>query len=272
MPKSLKDSDGSLHSAKPGSHFTETPPKILTFDIETTPIIAYSWGPKWETNLIEVIEWSKILSFSAKWLDGKQTTKGWPDYKSYKIGEKNDEEIVKEIWEFLNESDIIITQNGVDFDIKVANSRFIFYGLNPPSPYKVIDTKREAKKYLRLPSNSLDDIGSYFGLGRKEQHEGFPLWTACMAGDKGAWRKMLSYNRNDVILTEKLYLKLRPWLKTHPNISSLVFDHTCPKCGSASLESRGYYRSNTALYHKYLCKKCGGWSRGVAQGGQKASM
>lgn len=272
MPRFQKDSDGSLLSANPDNYFTETPPKILTFDIETTPIIAYSWGPKWEANLIEVIEESKILSFSAKWLGGEHVTKGWINYKGYRNGLKDDRAIVKDIWELLDKSDIIITQNGIDFDLRTVNSRFIYHGLNPPSPYKVIDTKREAKKYLRLPSNSLDDIGAYFGLGRKQEHEGFPLWKKCMEGDRKAWKKMLSYNRNDVLLTEKLYLKLRPWLKTHPNISSLVFDQTCPKCGSASLQSRGYHRTHVALYHSYQCQKCGGWSRSVAQGGQKASM
>ena len=146
------------------------------------------------------MEEGQILSFSAKWLGGKHITKGWPDYKGYKKGVKNDKEIVKDLWKLLDEAEIVIVQNGRAFDVKYVNSRFLFHGLTPPSPYKVVDTKTEAKRYLRLPSYSLDSMCEYFGIGKKQEHEGFPLWTKCMAGDEKAWKRMLSYNKNDDIL------------------------------------------------------------------------
>jgi len=235
-------------------------PKILLLDLETTPIEAYTWGPKWENNLIEVIRQSMILSYSAKWLDGKHITKGWPDYDSYKIGQLNDKAIVDDLWHLIDEADFIVAQNGRDFDVKVMNARFIFHKLPPPSPYKVIDPKLEAKKYLRLPSYSLNDICDYYGIGRKMEHEGFPLWKACMSGDKKAWKRMLAYNKKDVVLMEELYLMLRPWMKTHPN-RSVHEGMVCPKCGSIHIHSRGVARSQTAVYNRYQCQDCGGWCR-----------
>jgi DNA polymerase III epsilon subunit-like protein len=238
-------------------------PKIMIFDIESTPLEAYAWGPKWDTSLIEVTEQSRILSYSAKWLDGKHITKGWPDYKGYKKGVLDDEAITKDIWKLFNESDIIVAQNGKDFDIRVCNARFIKHGLTPPKPYKVVDPKREAKKYLRLPSNSLDDICDYFGIGRKMEHEGFPLWKKCMAGDKKAWDRMLKYNKHDVELTEELYLKLRPWMSNHPNYGIYIKseDLCCPVCGSTRLSWEGWHRTKTARYHSASCKNCGSWFR-----------
>lgn len=236
-------------------------PKILIFDIETTPLEAFAWGPKWETNLIEVTEQSRILSYSARWLNGKHITKGWPHYKGYKKGSKDDKSIVKDIWNLFDEADIIVTQNGKSFDIKVMNTRFLFHGLTPPSPAKIVDTKTEAKKYLRMPSYGLDDMCDYFGLGRKQEHEGFPLWKKCMAGDNAAWNRMLKYNKNDVLLTEKIYRLLLPFMVNHPNISVFNGQETCPKCGSSKLQSRGYAVTITQRYKRGQCLDCGGWFR-----------
>lgn len=241
---------------------TDTKPKILFIDLETTPIEAYTWGPKWETNLIEFTEHSRILSYSAKWLDGVHITKGWLDYKGYKPGALDDKAIVMDLWSLLDKADIVVAQNGNSFDLKIMNARFAFHKLTPPSPYKSLDTKLEARKYLRLPSNSLDDICDYFGIGRKLHHEGFPLWKACMAGDKAAWGRMKKYNKWDVVLLEKVYLLLLPWMKNHPNVGMYIGKLVCPKCGSGKMQSRGVSVNQTTSYKRVQCQDCGGWSRG----------
>ena len=235
--------------------------KIIFIDLETSPLIAYSWGPKFETNLIKVIEQSKILSYSAKWFEGKHETKGLPDYKGYTAGVVDDSKIINDIWELLNEADIVVAQNGKSFDIKVMNTRFLANGLGVPAPYKVVDPKTEVKRYLRLPSNSLDDICDYYGIGRKMGHEGFGLWLKCIAGDPCAWKRMKAYNRHDVVLMEKLYLLVRPFMKTHPNMGILTEKTCCPKCGSSQLIKKGFYCNQTTTYQRVKCTKCGGWSR-----------
>lgn len=234
-------------------------PKILAIDIETTPLEAYSWGPKWETSLIEVTEYTKILSFSAKWVDGKQVTKGWLDYKKCSI--HNDKPIVEEIWKLLDEADIITGHNVRQFDVKIMNSRFLYHGMTPPSPYRIVDTKTEAKKYIRMPSYKLDDLCDYFKIGRKVHHEGFPLWVACMAKDKKATAKMLEYNRTDTLLQEQLYLKLRPFMRNHPNFGMYTDKVVCPNCGSGKVQSRGNYtlKNNTTEYKRAQCQGCGAW-------------
>lgn len=236
-------------------------PKILFIDIETSPIVAYTWGPKWETNIIEFIEQSQILCFSAKWFNGPQRTKGLIDYKGYKKNILDDKEIVQDIHSLLDEADIVVTQNGISFDHKVINARLIKHGFMPPSPYKMVDTKVEAKRYLKLPSYGLDDMGEYFDLGRKLSHEGFNLWQKCMAGDKKAWNLMKKYNAQDVLLTEKLYLKIRPFMRSHPNFSVYNDKNACPKCGSNKVQARGYAVNSTMMYQRAQCMSCGGWFR-----------
>lgn len=236
-------------------------PKILVVDIETSPIIAYTWGPKWETNIIESIQESQILSFCAKWLNGKTIVKAITDYRGYKKGELDDSKLMADLHKLFDDADVVVTQNGNKFDIKVINSRFLKHGFQPPSPYKMVDTMLEAKKYLRLPSYSLDDMCEYFGIGRKIKHEGFGLWKKCMEGNRSAWRKMKEYNKHDVILTEEFYLKLRPFMRTHPNFSTFSDQHSCPKCNSTNVQSRGYARNSTTAYKRAQCQDCGGWFR-----------
>lgn len=240
---------------------TTTEPKILFIDIETSSQKGYFWGSKWETNIIEIIEDAQIICFSAKWLGGQHTTKGLLDYRGYKKGVVDDENIVTDIHDLLDEADIVVTQNGISFDNKVINARFIKHGLPPPSPYKMIDTKVEAKRYLRLPSYSLDDMCKYFGIGKKMAHEGFELWKDCIAGSKTAWANMKKYNAKDVQLTETLYKKLRPFMKTHPNFSVYSDKNNCPKCGSSNVHARGYTANSSTMFQRAQCNACGGWFR-----------
>ena len=69
---------------------------IFLLDIETQPLVIYSWGV-YEENAIEVKEQWQLLSFSAKWLGGKQITKGLCDYKGYRPG-GNDKKLRKKMW------------------------------------------------------------------------------------------------------------------------------------------------------------------------------
>jgi len=240
----------------------ETEPKILILDIETSPIIAYTWGPKWETNIIDFLEQTQIMSYSVKWLGGKQTTKCLRDFPGYKKGKVNDYELVKSIHDLLDEADIVVTQNGIAFDHKIINARFIRHEINPPSPYKMIDTLNESKRYLRLPSYNLDDMSKYFCIGEKLHHEGFDLWKKCIEGDDKAWMLMKKYNAKDVSLTEEIYLKLRPFIKSHPNINCFYRDEVCPKCGSKNCQKRGFSLTSTGKYQRYQCNNCGGWFSG----------
>lgn len=232
----------------------------VLFDIETTPLLSWNWG-KYDQNAIAIKEHSHLLSFSAKKLGGKQITKGLIDYKGYRKDLNDDFRLTSEIWAIFNEADIIIAHNGRAFDTKKVNARFSFHHLPPPSPYKVVDTKEMAKRSFNFTSNSLNDIADYLGIGRKLETGGFELWKECMAGNGRAWREMKTYNAYDVILLEKVYLRLLPFMQSHPNLSSIVEGLVCPKCGSGNLQSRGEARTISQVYGRFQCLNCGGWGR-----------
>jgi len=227
--------------------------KVLLFDIETSPHLSYTWG-KWEQNVIEFKEYGDLLCYSYKWLGQDKVT-------AVGLNTKTKRELIHSLYCLFNEADIIIAHNGNSFDIKMANQYFIRAGFNPPHTYKTIDTKKLAKEKFRFVSNKLDDLGDYLGLGRKIQTGGFELWKGCMENKRESWKKMLEYNKQDVVLLERVYLKLRPWC-THPNMNLKRGVNKCPVCQSNHLQSRGYRMTVSGKYTRYQCQDCGRWCQG----------
>lgn len=173
-------------------------PKILLYDIETSPNIGAYFNPYADkgSNIVWIERHWHLLSFAYKWLgESKTYVHALPDYKkTYKANPHDDSELVKELWGLMDMSHIVIAHNGIAFDTKKSNARFIYHSLPPPTPYKEIDTKLVAKRYFKFDSNRLDSLGDYLGVGRKLRHTGAELWRECLNGDEKAWSLMKKYN------------------------------------------------------------------------------
>jgi hypothetical protein len=237
--------------------------KILFVDLETAPSLGYVWG-KWEQNVIEFEKDWYVLSAAYKWAGEKQVhVFGLNDFPEYQKDKENDKALMEALWEVLNQADIVIGHNLDNFDVKKANARFISHGMPPPSPYKTLDTLKLARSVFKFDSNKLDELGKYLGVGRKLVHTGFNLWKQCMAGDPQAWKLMKKYNAQDVILLEQVYNLMRPWAKSHPNVNQGEFQ-SCPKCGSAKVQRRGFIYTLLRKKQRYQCIACTGWYSGPA--------
>lgn len=227
--------------------------RILVIDIETSPLLSFNWGT-WEQNAVAVKDDWQILSFAAKWVgESKVTVLGQ--------NTKTEKELVKAMWTLLDEAEVAVAHNGNRFDFKKINSKCLKYGMRPPCPYKTIDTLKVVKRYFALNSNRLNDVGKFLEVGEKMKHQGIQLWLDCMNKDKKAWRKMLAYNKQDILLLEKVYLILRPWITNHPNASHYGDAGVCPKCGSKHSQSRGLMWVGGTQQRRFMCVSCGGWYR-----------
>ena len=163
----------------------------------------------------------------------------------------------------LEDADAVVHYNGNKFDMPTLNKEFLIHKMTPPPPIKQIDLLRVVKSQFRFPSNKLDYVAQRLGLGKKNHHEGHTLWIKCMAGDKKAWQIMKDYNIQDVILLEKLYKKLLPWIKQPINLSLMKKDRNgfvCPTCSKPNLLSKGFRYTTTGAYQRYQCKACGAYS------------
>jgi hypothetical protein len=164
---------------------------------------------------------------------------------------------MEDIWDLLHRAEVIVAHNGKAFDTKLINARFTYHNMKPPSPYRVVDTLKEARSIARYDSNRLNDLGKYLKIGEKMRTGGADLWFDCMAGDLTAWRHMKQYNAQDVLLLERLYTRLLPWMKSHPNIATPYGPGVCPKCGETQFSSDGMRYTATAAYRRLICKFCG---------------
>jgi uncharacterized protein YprB with RNaseH-like and TPR domain len=239
-------------------------PRVAFFDIETAPIKGYTWT-MYEASVLSVQKPTYILSYAMKWADQKKVhTRALPDYKLYKQDRENDRDLVKDLWKMMDEADIIVAHNGDAFDIKKANARFITHGLTPPSPSKTIDTLKIARKVFKFDSNKLDTIGGYLGVGRKLPHTGIHLWLGCMDGDPISWRMMRRYNAQDVRLLEQVYLKVRAWAPSHPDLRIHSRQDGCPTCQSQNVVRAGLAFTRTKARQRFVCRDCGRYFQGEA--------
>jgi DNA polymerase elongation subunit (family B) len=235
---------------------------ILILDIETAPIKAYVWSLwKQTVNINQIVNDWFCLTWSAKWLFDKKVISD--KLTGQEAIKQDDKRIIKNLWSLLDQADIVIAHNGDQFDIPKINTRFIIHGLNPPSPYQTIDTLKTLRKNFGFASNKLDHVNRMLQLRQKIDTGGFELWDKCYKGDDKALALMEKYNINDVRILEETYLRLRPWIKPHPNIALYILDELsrCPSCGSEKLKSDGIYYSFANKFEGYRCCNCGSQSR-----------
>lgn len=242
-----------------------TQPKVLVYDIETSPSLGWTWQ-KWDTHILELQQDWFVLCFAYRWLgDSRTHVVAQPDFEAdYKKDRTDDRAVVKALWDLFNEADVVVAHNGDRFDQTKMRARFLLHGLDPPAPFREVDTLKIARKQFNFISNSLDDLCRQLGLGRKAYDGGFNTWLSCMAGDATSWARMKKYCKHDVVLLEKLYLRLIPWAEQHPNMA-LIADRpdACPKCGkSDGFVSHGWRYYQVTKRRSFRCKSCGGFTYG----------
>ena len=230
--------------------------KIILYDLETSRTGVEGYGNRWDFKVVKFTKQSELMCYSWKELGEKNVHfVSRYDFKTY-------HDFVQSLRDLLHSADITIAHNGGSFDDKMANRFFVTENILPPKPRKTVDTKREAKRWFRFDSNSLDDLGQFLGLGRKQTIGYADLEDDFMSGNpsRKTVKLMKDYNDQDVRLLEAIYLRMLPFMSSHPNLGDIDGrDAICPKCGSTSLHKRGFNRKRTGSSQRYQCQSCGGW-------------
>lgn len=233
-------------------------PKIVVFDIETAPMTVFTWDlyPSSLSHDNIITDWFMICA-------------AWKTVGSGKVGSAaiktvgDDYQVVKSLRDALEDADILVGHYIEKFDIKKLNTRLIYHKLPPLPKIPVVDTKNQAKGVAAFSSNRLDYLSKTL-LGQGKMHVDYQLWIDVMKGSKAAVKKMLEYNKIDVIRNEAVYLRLKPYLDKHPHVGVMTGGQKidCPKCGSLLIQKRGV--SVTAVgtkYQRLQCQACHGWHR-----------
>lgn len=236
--------------------------RILLFDIETAPMEVYVWS-LWKNNYISpdsvIKDWS-VLCWSAKWLFDDEVMSAI--VSPQEAIERSDRSLLQPLWDLLDKADIVVAHNGAKFDVRKMNARFALAGMKPPMPYRIVDTLKVARRQFDLSSYKLDYVNQLFGLEQKTDTN-FKLWKRCVTGEKEALFELSNYCDNDVRILEELYVKLRPWIKGHPNVALYIDTDTerCTNCGNTDLDWRGKYFTPAGRYLAFRCNACGAVGR-----------
>lgn len=235
--------------------------KILHFDIETAPMSGYMWRPKTEyVPHNQRIEDSFMLTWAAKWWGQKKMLSDW--LPPAEVQARDDSSLVESLADLVREADIVVAHNARRFDVPRLNGRLLVLGLEPLSPFRVIDTLEISRRSFDLPYYRLDYMAQIL-LGEGKIDTDFDLWRNVMAGDPKAMAEMVKYNRKDVLLLEGVFEKILPYAKGLPRMVNAIVDgeFACPFCGSHDLMKRGFQDTNAGTYQTWQCNICKRYSR-----------
>jgi len=203
-----------------GASIEKDIPRVLIVDIETRSLEVKTFGLRDQNiSLSQVISDGGILCWSAKWLGEKEVF-----YKDFKGVKNKEKELLKPLWKLMDEADIVIGQNSKAFDVKIIVGKFFEHNMGLPSSFRQLDTLCISRKIAKFMSHKLEYMSSKFCKIRKLLHNKFPgftLWHECEIGNKAAWKVMEQYNKNDVLATEELFVRLSEYDRTETTTDAM---------------------------------------------------
>lgn len=238
-------------------------PRILLWDLEilrATDIPSHKWfGVSNYPGRTMGADINSIICFGYKWLgEGKADSINAWDFPGWEESVNDDGEVVAAAHALFAEADAIVTHYGKKFDLKFYNARAMFHGFPPLPKMPHIDTQIVASRNLRLFSNKLDEVASFFGLETKLSTTP-QLWDGVRYRDIDSMNKMAEYCAQDVEVLEQVYTKLLPLASGVPNYNLFTGEdlHVCPKCGSINVHKHGTKVTATTKLQRFQCQDCG---------------
>jgi hypothetical protein len=229
--------------------------KRLFIDIETSPNLCYTWqiGYKVNINHENIVHERKIICVSWKWEHEKKI-----HAMEWESG--CDKKVTRKIVDLFNEAAEVVAHNGNYFDIPYVNTRAIKHGYMIPSPFAKVDTCQIARRNFMFNSNRLDYLARFLFNDKKIDNGGFESWVKILNGCKKSLKKMVDYNKKDVVLLEKVYHKLKSYdaVRSHYGVTESRERWTCPQCGSEKVKKNKFKVTKGGLVrHEMKCNECG---------------
>lgn len=232
--------------------------KTLLLDIELSYAIYYAFPSKKPQflsarNIIQH-QFCPIVCYKWDHQINVQSVSILDDMQAFTKDFRNDYVVAKKMHDLFEEADLICAHNGDSFDIKHINTLFIKHGLPPVSEKKSIDTLKAARKYFAFAGNGLDDLLRFFKLGEKGEK---PDWLLMSAGDIAEIKKGIKYCKKDVMGLQKIFDKIKPYMRRLPMIKGIGAVSECAACRSGRLVSKGRGFNGSTMYQRIKCGDCG---------------
>ena len=208
----------------------------------------------------DVLEWPRTICAAWKWYDQADVEFA----AEWEVGGYDG--FMRAVWDVFNDADLIIGHNADRFDARHLTGGWAEMGLPAPSPYKVVDTLKIARGTFAYESNTLDALNRRLGIDAKTDKYDARIARAAVNGDKEAQARIEGYNRGDIIASEALFDRLRPYAKGIPHLGMWTDDElACPSCGSTMTATGKTVHANVQKYEHLTCPNCGAHARGTAR-------
>lgn len=251
-------------AAKVGGRLKAPTKTVLTLDIERLP--GSFTADFWDMNSHKdrrihpstVTEWPRTICVAWRFYGDTRTqfTSEWDDGR---------EGMLRKVWDVYDQADIVYGHNVDRFDTKNLNAEWLTLGMCPPSPFKVVDTLKEARKTFGFESNTLASLTERLGIDTKTDKYTIQMARDAVAGDVKAQRKLKAYNVGDIAASEAFVDRLRGWITSHPhNLMGMADDRpTCNQCWGDNLERNGTKLAQQIAYTLWRCSDCGANVQGL---------
>ena len=218
-------------------------PKILIFDIESSNLKG---------------DFGVCLCVGFKWYGQKQVhIISISDYRAWLSDPSNDKGVVRDFAKVFEQAEIVVGYYSKGFDVKFLNARLMTYGFNclPPVPH--VDLYFAAKRSFALSRKSMANVGYHLRVPDKKTPLEGREWVKASTGNLNALKGVIRHCKADIIVTEKLYEKMRPLIRQHPPVTK---DEACDTCGHTNFTKPVIYLANTKKNkYRMRCKVCNSW-------------
>ena len=243
-------------------------PRILYFDLETTPLQAWVWRMGDQTvrhgQLVTGRDSYDVICVTYCWNDGKPAKA-----MDWGFEEQNSKQMLADFDKLIIEADVVIGKNSDRFDNKHLNFHRMMNGQSgmPDWTKYTDDLEKQMRKHFgqALPSQSLDYISKILGLGGKIKME-MSDWINIVEKTeeenlgKKALAKMVKYGKKDVEDTRTIWEYVEAHITPKYNRSVNSEHGSCATCGSYDLIKNGIRRQGQIIYQTYRCNSHNGYA------------
>ena len=252
-------------------------PKILFYDIETTPLLAWVWstGEQYigHHQLHKDRNMWDIICITYCYNDGKPAK-----HIDFDYNKQDSKKLIQEFDKLVADADIVIGKNNKRFDDKMVNAIRMFHDLPCDASWirYTGDLEKQMRKHFRLPSQSLDYISNKLGFGGKipmVMQDWIDIVTRHPERGLKAFKKMIKYGKKDILDTRNLWNYLEKHFEPILHVGLLQDDEAlrCRACGSEKLHYHDMRGTGLTMYYRYNCQDCGFRNKTTSKAPKKMS-
>lgn len=223
----------------------DSQPRILLFDIESSALngnfgVCFCIGYKWfDDDKVHIIT-----------IRNEKTFKTNPIY---------DKGVIEKFRPVLAQADLMVYHYGQRFDFPFLQTRCFEHKLQPlPEPAQ-LDTWRIAKDRMKFSSNRLETISRAAETKERKTPLDQKIWRDAAWGHIPSLKDIEHHCRQDILVLEEVYRRLRPFARNHPRLSLLNNERNCPSCGSGKIVKKGLRANTGGIQQQWQCCMCGRW-------------